>query len=42
MILGVVIQGLMWKLFLFPGGGPVAEVFGWFGIQSEFLGGQPD
>ena len=40
-ILGVVIQGLMWKLFLFPGGGPVAEVFGWFGIQSEFLGGAP-
>ena len=40
-VLGVVIQGLMWKLFLFPGGGPVAEVFGAFGIQSEFLGGAP-
>lgn len=41
-VLGVVIQGLMWKLFLFPGGGPVAEVFGAFGIQSEFLGGAPN
>ncbi len=40
-ILGVVIQGLMWKLFLLPNGGPVSEVFGLFGIQSEFLGGQP-
>jgi raffinose/stachyose/melibiose transport system permease protein len=40
-ILGVVIQGLMWKLFLYPGGGPVSEVFGWFGLQSEFLGGSP-
>jgi raffinose/stachyose/melibiose transport system permease protein len=40
-ILGVVIQGLMWKLFLFPGGGPVAEAFGWFGVQSEFFGGAP-
>ena len=40
-ILGVVIQGLMWKLFLLPNGGPVAEVFGLFGITSEFLGGKP-
>jgi raffinose/stachyose/melibiose transport system permease protein len=40
-ILGVVIQGLMWKLFLLPNGGPVAEMFGLFGIQSEFLGAQP-
>jgi raffinose/stachyose/melibiose transport system permease protein len=40
-ILGVVIQGLMWKLFLLPRGGPVAEVFGWLGLQSEFLGGSP-
>ncbi len=39
--LGVVIQGLMWKLFLYPRGGPVAEVFNFFGQQSEFLGGQP-
>ena len=38
-ILGVVIQGLMWKLFLLPRGGPVAEMFSWFGAQSEFLGG---
>ena len=38
-ILGVVVQGLMWKLFLLPGGGPVATVFGWLGIESEFLGG---
>ena len=41
-ILGAVIQGLMWKLFLYPQGGPVAEVFSWFGLQSEFLGGQPN
>jgi raffinose/stachyose/melibiose transport system permease protein len=40
-ILGVVVQGLMWKLFLLPRGGPVAEVWGWFGMQSEFLGGNP-
>lgn len=40
-ILGVVIQGLMWKLFLLPGGGPVAKLFGLFGAQGEFLGGQP-
>jgi len=38
-ILGVVIQGLMWKLFLLPNGGPVSEVFGLFGLESEFLGG---
>jgi raffinose/stachyose/melibiose transport system permease protein len=40
-ILGVVIQGLMWKLFLQPRGGPMATMFGWFGASSEFLGGQP-
>ncbi len=31
----------MWKLFLLPRGGPMASVFSWFGLQSEFLGGQP-
>jgi raffinose/stachyose/melibiose transport system permease protein len=41
-ILGVVIQGLMWRLFLLPRGGPMANLFGLFGIQSEFLGGQPN
>lgn len=41
-ILGVVIQGLMWRLFLLPRGGPMATMFGWFGLQSEFLGGQPN
>ncbi len=40
-ILGVVIQGLMWKLFLQPRGGPMAMIFDWFGLTSEFLGGQP-
>lgn len=40
-ILGVVIQGLIWQLFLLPRGGPVAQIFNLFGIQSEFLGGQP-
>ncbi len=39
--LGVVIQGLMWKLVLLPRGGPVAEVWNAFGLQSEFLGGNP-
>lgn len=40
-ILGVAIQGLIWKLFLFPRGGPVAQFLELFGVQSEFLGGQP-
>lgn len=38
-ILGVAVQGLMWKLFLLPRNGPMAELFGLFGQQSEFLGG---
>lgn len=38
-ILGVVVQGLMWKLFLMPRNGPMATVFGWIGWESEFLGG---
>lgn len=38
-ILGVVVQGLMWKLFLLPRDGPMATMFGWFGKESEFLGG---
>lgn len=41
-ILGVAIQGLIWKLFLLPRGGPVAQVLALFGTQSEFLGGQPN
>jgi raffinose/stachyose/melibiose transport system permease protein len=41
-ILGVVIQGLMWKLFLLPRGGPMAMIYDWFGASSEFLGGQPN
>lgn len=40
-ILGVAIQGLIWKLFLLPRGGPAAELFSFFGMTSEFLGGQP-
>lgn len=40
-ILGVAIQGLIWKLFLLPNGGPVDKVFELIGIQSEFLGGRP-
>jgi raffinose/stachyose/melibiose transport system permease protein len=39
-ILGAVVQGLMWKLFLLPGGGPMDTIFGWLGLESEFLGGQ--
>lgn len=38
-ILGVAVQGLMWKLFLRPGGGPMNEIFGWFGLESQFLAG---
>lgn len=40
-ILGAVIQGLIWSLFLYPMGGPMAELIGLFGLRSEFLGGQP-
>lgn len=40
-ILGVVIQGLMWSLFLYPLGGPAAKLLQLFGTRSEFLGGQP-
>jgi len=40
-ILGAVIQGLIWSLFLFPLGGPMARVLEFFGTRSEFLGGQP-
>lgn len=38
-ILGVVIQGLIWKLTLYPLGGPVAEIFSFFGVRNELLGG---
>ena len=38
-ILGVAVQGLMWKLFLRPGGGPMDSMFGWFGLESQFLNG---
>ncbi len=40
-ILGAVIQGLIWSLFLYPMGGPLARVLEVFGTRSEFLGGQP-
>jgi raffinose/stachyose/melibiose transport system permease protein len=40
-ILGVVIQGLLWRLFLYPLGGPVASLLEIFGTHSEFLGGRP-
>jgi raffinose/stachyose/melibiose transport system permease protein len=38
-ILGVTIQGLMWRLFLFPLGGPVQQIYSSLGLQSELLGG---
>lgn len=41
-ILGAVIQGLIWSLFLFPLGGPMAKFIGLFGLRSEFLGGPPE
>lgn len=40
-ILGAVIQGLIWSLFLYPLGGPLAKLLEVFGLRSEFLGGQP-
>lgn len=38
-ILGVAVQGLMWKLFLRPGGGPMDSIFGLLGLESQFLNG---
>ena len=38
-ILGVAVQGLRWKLFLRPGGGPMHEIFSFLGMESQFLGG---
>lgn len=40
-ILGAVIQGLIWSLFLYPLGGPMARLLEVFGLSSEFFGGQP-
>ncbi len=40
-ILGAVIQGLIWSLFLYPVGGPLAKFLALFGLQPLFLGGQP-
>lgn len=40
-ILGAVIQGLIWTLFLYPLGGPLSQMLGAFGLRSEFLGGPP-
>ena len=40
-ILGAVIQGLIWSLFLYPLGGPMSRLLDMFGIQSEFFGGPP-
>lgn len=39
-ILGAVIQGLIWSLFLYPVTGPLAKFLALFGINSLFLGGQ--
>lgn len=39
-ILGAVIQGLIWSLFLYPMGGPLAKFLALFGAQPLFLGGQ--
>lgn len=39
-ILGVVIQGLIWTLFLYPLGGPATKILDVFGAYSEFLGGR--
>lgn len=38
-ILGVTIQGLMWRLFHYPLDGPVQQILSVLGLQSELLGG---
>ena len=40
-ILGAVIQGLIWSLFLYPLGGPMQSILDVFGLSSEFFGGPP-
>jgi raffinose/stachyose/melibiose transport system permease protein len=40
-ILGAVIQGLIWSLFLYPLGGPMARILEFFGTSSQFFGGPP-
>jgi raffinose/stachyose/melibiose transport system permease protein len=40
-MLGAVVQGLMWKLFLLPASGPMAAVMEFFGTSSTFLSGDP-
>lgn len=40
-ILGAVIQGLIWSLFLYPLGGPMTKILEFFGTSSEFFGGAP-
>ena len=40
-MLGAVVQGLMWKLFLLPATGPMAKVMEFFGTSSTFLSGDP-
>lgn len=41
-ILGAVIQGLIWSLFLYPLGGPMDRILEFFGTSSEFFGGSPN
>jgi raffinose/stachyose/melibiose transport system permease protein len=38
-ILGAVIQGLIWSLFLYPLDGPMQNLLGLIGMRSEFFGG---
>lgn len=38
-ILGVTIQGLVWRLFLYPLGGPVDSLLELGGVETELLGG---
>jgi len=38
-ILGAVIQGLIWSLFLYPLGGPMQNLLDLVGLRSEFFGG---
>ena len=38
-ILGAVIQGLIWSLFLYPLGGPMQNILEFFGTKGQFFGG---
>jgi raffinose/stachyose/melibiose transport system permease protein len=36
-VLGVTVSGLVWRMMTNPMGGPMKELFGWFGAKSAFF-----